>query len=228
MGITVEFRGDRAGESFEAPAPLCGSQLSARQALLVAAAPKLPKRTGDWTVNWRVGDQLLATQRVRAISQAVFRGSLRVVDMRFVVESAKGEIGLRRQPPAPGEAARIGPGFLVASREPGMAGMVKLQVHAQLPGAVAPPILQDHTMLVTDGPTLFAPGMLDVKELGHVTTFELRLRDEVLGALSLCPTPTANFSSEGGFEAPSEFAWTPTAEDELTERLSKLMDGPRG
>ena len=30
------------------------------------------------------------------------------------------------------------------------------------------------------------------------------------------------------FKAPTEFAWTPTADEELTERLSKLMDGYKG
>jgi hypothetical protein len=228
LGLTVEFCGERGSASSEVSVPLCTSQLSSRQALVVAEASRPPKRTGEWTATWRAGDQTLATQRVRAITQSAFVSSLRVVDTRIVVESGKGEVALRRQPPRPGEATRIGPAFFIASREPGMAGLVKLQIHAQVPGAMTPPIVQEQTIVVTDGPTLFAPGLLDASEAGHATSFELRRRGTLLGTLSLCPTPTANFTPEGGFEPPSDFAWTPSAEDELSERLSKLIDGPRG
>jgi hypothetical protein len=175
-----------------------------------------------------VADHALATQRVRAISQAAFQRSLRVSDTRFVVESAKEGLRLCRQVPPLAALTRLGPCFMVSSREPGMAGLVKLQVHAQVPGAVRPPLLLEQTALVTDGPTLFAPGLLDAAELAQVTTFELRQKAEVLGAVSLCPVPMATFTSEGGFKAPAEFAWSPTADEELTERLSKLMDGYKG
>jgi hypothetical protein len=50
----------------------------------------------------------------------------------------------------------------------------------------------------------------------------------LLGVPSLCPVPTANFTAEGGFKAPTGFAWTPTADEELSERLSKLLDGRKG
>jgi hypothetical protein len=69
--------------------------------------------------------------------------------------------------------------------------------------------------------------LLDAKELSQFAAFELRCRKIVLGALSLRPSPTANFTPEGGFTAPPEFAWTPTTEDELTDRLGKLIDGSR-
>jgi hypothetical protein len=69
--------------------------------------------------------------------------------------------------------------------------------------------------------------LLDAKELSRFAAFELRSREIALGVLSLRPSPTANFTPEGGFAAPPEFAWTPTAEDELTDRLGKLMDESR-
>jgi hypothetical protein len=75
---------------------------------------------------------------------------------------------------------------------------------------------------------VFAPGTLEAAEAAHVTAFELRQKGEVLGALSLCPVPTAAFTSEGGFKAPTDFAWSPSAEEELTERLGKLMEGFKG
>jgi hypothetical protein len=227
LGLHVEFRGERDGSTFDIPVPLCSSQLAGRQAVLTAVPPRFPRRIGAWTATWRVADQPLATQRVRAISQKSFLRSLRVSDTRFVIETKEG-VSLRRQIPTPGEAVRVGPCFLVSSREPGMAGLCELQVHAQVPGAVTPPLLLEQSLLVTDGPTLFAPGTVDAADVQQVATFELRQKGEVLGVLSLCPVPTANFTSEGGFKAPTEFAWTPTAEEELSERLSKLLDGPKG
>src|SRR5947208_103915 len=46
LGMAVEFRGARSGESVEVTAPLTSSQLAARQALVVAVAPKLTRRAG--------------------------------------------------------------------------------------------------------------------------------------------------------------------------------------
>jgi hypothetical protein len=227
LGLHVEFRSERDATVFDVPVPLCSSQLAGRQAVLTAVPPRFPRRIGAWTATWKVADQVLTTQRVRAISQKTFLRSLRVSDTRFVVETKAG-VTLRRQPPPPGEAVRVGPCFLVSSREPGMAGLCKLQVHAQIPGAVAPPLLLEQALLVTDGPTIFAPGTVDATDLHQVTTFELRQKGELLGVLSLCPVPTANFTAEGGFKAPTDFAWTPTADEELSERLSKLLDGPKG
>ncbi len=228
LGLRVEFRSERDGTVYDVPVPLCSSQLAGRQALVTAVPPRIPRRIGAWVATWRVADQPLATQRVRAISQKAFLRSLRVSDTRFVVETLKEGVSLRRQMPAPGEAARVGPCFLVSSREPGMAGLCRLQVHAQVPGAVAPPLLLEQALLVTDGPTLFAPGTVDAADLQQVTTFELRQRNELLGVLSLCPVPTAGFTAEGGFKAPADFTWTPTADEELSERLGKLMEGPKG
>jgi hypothetical protein len=227
LGIHVEFKSERDASSFDVPVPLCSSQLAGRQAVLTAVPPRFPKRIGTWTATWKVADVILASQKVRAISQKTFLRSLRVSDTRFVVETKSG-VTLRRQLPPPGEAVRIGPCFLVSSREPGMAGLCKLQVHAQVPGAVVPPMLLEQALLVTDGPTIFAPGTIDAADLHQVTTFELRHKGDLLGVLSLCPVPTANFTAEGGFKAPTDFQWTPTAEEELSERLSKLLDGPKG
>jgi hypothetical protein len=227
LGLHVEFRCERAGTTHDVPVPLCSTQLAGRQAVLTAVPPKFPRRIGSWTATWKAAGQVLATHRVRAISQKSFLRSLRVSDTRFVVETKEG-VTLRRQVPPPGEAVRVGPCFLVSSREPGMAGLCKLQVHAQVPGIISPPLLLEQALLVTDGPTIFAPGTIDAADAQQVTTFELRQRGELLGVLSLCPVPTANFTAEGGFKSPTDFAWTPTAEEELSERLSKLMDGPKG
>jgi hypothetical protein len=50
------------------------------------------------------------------------------------------------------------------------------------------------------------------------------VRNKVLHTLPLCPTPTAAFNSEGGFKPPLEFTWSLAAEDELNDRLNKLIE----
>jgi hypothetical protein len=225
-GVRAIFRCERDGSAFEVRVPLTGAQLQARQALLTAAPRRLPRRMGVWTVTWQVGDTILATQRAKAISQKTFHKSLRISDTRFVVVDWKQVMSIRRQLPPLVEVNRVGPCFLVSSKEPGMAGLCTLQVHAQVPGGIQSPLLLEQEVLVTDGPTMFAPGTLDVGELGQTAAFELRQKLRILGLLALSPVPTASFTSEGGFRAPAgDFLWTSAADDELTERLNRLMNG---
>jgi hypothetical protein len=225
LGLHVEFRSERDGVVQDVPVPLSSSQMRGREAVVTVAPRRHPRRMGSWSATWKVGDVVLAAQRVRAISQKAFQRSLRVADTRFVVATPKEGVQLRRQVPPLAEASRIGPCFLVCSREPGMAGVCKLEVFAQVPGSVSAPLLMSEEVLVTDGPTMFAPGTLDTGELGQVTAFELRLKGAQLGVLSLCPVPAATFTSEGGFKPPGDFSWSGAAEEELAERLNRLMDG---
>jgi hypothetical protein len=44
--------------------------------------------------------------------------------------------------------------------------------------------------------------------------------------LSTSPAPTANFTSEGGFKTPEDYGWSLAAEEELADRLGKLMEIP--
>jgi hypothetical protein len=226
LGLRVEFRSERDGTVQDVPVPLSSTQLRSKEAVVTVAPRRIPRRIGSWTATWKVGGQAFATQRVRAISQRAFQRSLRVADTRFVVATPKEGLQLHRQVPALAEVTRIGPCFLVCSREPGMAGVCKLEIFAQVPGSVQPPVLLSEEVLITDGPTTFAPGTLDSAELGQVTAFELRLKGSALGVLSLCPVPAAAFTTEGGFKPPPDFAWTGAAEEELLERLNRLMDGP--
>ncbi|QDU22763.1 hypothetical protein [Urbifossiella limnaea] len=225
LGLTAVFRSERAGTTYEVPVTLSSSQLAAREALLTAACPKVPRRVGRWAVSWVIGGREMCVQRVEAIPARRFEASLRVADTRFVAADKAGAVRVLRQPPATGEAARVGPCFLVASSEPGMAGVCRLQIHAATPGERRPPLLMEQDVLVTDGPTVFAPGLLDAAETPTVGGFELRHKGRVLGSASLRPVPSAALTAEGGFKPPPDFAWTPTADDELAERLSRLMGG---
>jgi hypothetical protein len=228
MDLQVEFRPARGTGMYRVAARLCSSQLAGRQALVTVAPRRFPRRIGTWTANWLLGDRTLATQKVKAISQRTFQRSLRISDTRYVYESKKGEISLARHVPPLEEVARVGPCFLVCSREAGMAGLCQVRVHAQVTGAIQPPVLQEQEVLITDGPTMVAPGTLDTADLAQVTAFEATVKGQTLGVLPLCPAPTASFTSEGGFKPPHDFAWSAAAEEELTERLNRLLEGGKG
>jgi hypothetical protein len=163
-------------------------------------------------------------QRVRGISQRHFQRSLRISDTRFIVQSPSGSVRLTRQVPPLEKGVRVGPCFLVASGEPGMAGQCRLQVTAQVPGAVQPPLLLEQEVLITDGPTTVAPGTLEAGDLAQVSGFELSLQGKALGVLSMCPAPAANFNGEGGFKPPHDFTWSAAAEEEMNERLNRLLE----
>jgi hypothetical protein len=229
LDLQVEFRAERGGAAIRAPACLCSTQLAGRMALLTVAPRRYPRRLGAWTATWLLGDRPLISQRVRGISQSQFQRSLRISDTRFVVQDKSGGlVRLVRQIPPLEYASRAGPCFLVSSGEPGMAGICRLRITAQIPGAVQPPLLLEDDVLITDGPTMVAPGTLDAADLSQVTGFELCARARSLGVLSLCPAPTATFTSEGGFKPPHEFTWSAAAEEEMTERLNRLLEGRSG
>jgi hypothetical protein len=225
LDLQIELRSERDGSSFRVPARLCSSQLAGRQALITVVPRRHPRRIGAWVATWLLGDLPLASQRIRGISQRHFQRSLRISDTRFVVQNGKGPVSLARQAPPLEAPTRVGPCFLVSSGEPGMAGLCSLRIAAQVPGAVQPPLLLEQEALITDGPTMIAPGTLDAADLAQVTGFELSIKGQSLGVLSLSPAPTATFNTEGGFKPPHDFTWSAAAEEEMTERLNRLLEG---
>jgi hypothetical protein len=225
LGLHVEFRSERAGSSYSVPATLSSSQLAGNQALITLMPRRSPRRMGAWVATWMVGGRPLVKQHIRAISQSHFRRSLRVCDTRFVIQRDKEGVFLTRHMPPLTGVSRVGPCFLLTSKEPGMAGLCPLQVRTQVPGAVRPPLLVEEELLVTDGPTMFAPGTVDAADLDHVNAFELRTKGNSLGTLPLSPAPAALFSAEGGFRTTFDFPWSNAAEDELADRLGRLVDG---
>lgn len=222
LGLNVAFRGDRGLFEQIVPVPLTGTQLGQREALLTATLPKPPKAAGAFAAVWRAGDAELLTLRAAAVPRQRFVNALRLADARFAVQDKAGTIRLHRHAPPPGpDAVRIGPCFVLHSREPGLAGSVTLTVAAVRGGSPAGPVFEK-TVLVTDGPTLFAPGLVDAADLAGVTAFEVRFKSNVIGTLSLNPVPSAVYDAEGGYKPPPDFVWTPTAEDELADRLNRL------
>lgn len=228
LGLKAVFRWERSGRADEVPAPLVASQLGGKEALVSVSPPKLPRKSGEWTIAWLLGDRILSQQRVRSVSPTTFLRSLRIVDARFIIDVEKTGVRFARQLPPVAELRRAGPCFLVSSREPGMAGLVNFQVTAQVNGAVQPPMLVEQATLVSDGPTPVAPGMLEALELGQIIAFELRHKKRLLGSLPMSPVPVATLNAEGGFKPPTDFLWNSVAEEDLLERLTKLMDVDRG
>jgi hypothetical protein len=225
LGLSATFRTARGTKTVVTAVPLTASQLGGKEALVTALPPRLPRKAGEWTVTWTCPGRELATTRLRAVTPRAFRSSLRVSDTRFGVVTTDGQFRVVRQMPADG-VAKAGPCFFVASREPGMAGRAEFEIGVQVPGADRSPTVLEQTVLVTDGPTPVAPGLIPMAELKHASAFELRIKGRVLGVLPLSPVPTATFTAEGGYKPPPEFTWSAAAEDELSERLARLMGAP--
>ena len=151
-----------------------------------------------------------------------FAESLRVTEARIVVADPDGGVRPVRQMPATDGSTRAGPSFVIASREFGAAGMAELSIATQSVGAGKGETVFRETVMITDGPTVFAPGLVNTADLAGRIGFELRHRSSVLGSVSFRPVPAASFDGEGGYKMPPHFQWTTGADDELADRLSKL------
>lgn len=224
VGLEVAFRSERTRSEHVVPVALTATQLGGREVLVTAAPAKFPRRAGEYTVTWRAGGWPLLTQRATAVTGSRFVQSLRISDSRFVAADHTDIVRVSRQPPAAAKGVRFGPCFVVASREAGAAGLVEFTVTAAGAKPDAPPLFTQ-TVLVTDGPTAFAPGLVEPERVAGATGFELRHKSRLLGTLSFRPVPTAATDAEGAFRPPPEFTWTTAADEELTERLLKLMRG---
>lgn len=227
LGLHVTFRSDRTAIAYDVPVTLTSSQLSFKEAMFAVSPPKLPRKSGYYSATWYAGSKELVSVNYVAVTLAQFAKSLRVSGRRFAIEDRLGQVRMMRHPPqTPGEAVRIGPCFVLNSSELGMAGWIDLRAVAQSTGSTQHlPLELAGLVLITDGPSLFAPGMFDEAMLRGITAFELRYRKQLLCVASLNPVPMAAFNAEGGFKPPPEFTWSPTADEELAQKLSKLMRG---
>jgi hypothetical protein len=224
LGLRVDLISESGGVQ-SIFATFCASQLGGNQALLTVVPRRFCRRIGTWSAVWQVGDRKLAIQQIRAISQRQFRQSLRVADARFVHQDRNQRVAMTRLLPPLGSVTRIGPCFIITSKEPGMAGICTLQLRTVVPGALGSRLAAEELFLVSDGPTMFAPGTMGVDELGEVSAFELRCKSDTLGSLPLCPAPAAAFNAEGGFKTGTDYTWSMAAEEELNNRLGSLYDG---
>jgi hypothetical protein len=224
MNLRLEIRREDGTPVSTVPVRLTTAQLRSRQAV-VAVMPPRPRRSGAWVADWRLDDDLLAALRIRAVSKRHFLRSLRVSASRFVVQPVRGEpFAMRTLPPLEG-IARVGPCFLLTSGEPGMAGLAQLRVRARSNDLAPMPVMYERETLVTDGPMpLVAPG-LSTAALSGLKHFAVESAVGVVGILPLTPIPTATFTSEGGFRPVEDFTWSSAAEEQLNERLGRMLGG---
>jgi len=222
LGVSVEFSNERTGHVFAVPVTLNAAQRATHETLLTAVCPRVPCRPGSWWVMWRVGDKVVAADRVEAIAARRFEDGVRLLDTRFAVADHTGPLRVVRGAPAMGAFARVGPCFLVSGSEAGVVGLCRFAVFAVLPGTPLAAQLLDEEVLVTDAPTVFAPGLVESADLARIAAFELRLNGRVLGTVALSPVPPATLTAEGGFKPAQDFNWSPAAEDDLLKRLGQL------
>lgn len=221
--LSVEFRREASNEVMRVPVRLAASQLTADTALLSVVAPRVPRRAGTWNVTWLADQHELHRQTLRILSPTQFTRSVRVSDARFIVEQG-GEVGWSLRPPRPGASTAIGPCFFLASDEEGIAGSIPVQVVAVLGRSQEPIVLFEQPVVISDGPSMVLPGTLSALELEQVSCFALRVGENVLGTLSLAATPTAKFTPEGCFAPPAEFGWTRASDEEMNDRLNRLLE----
>jgi hypothetical protein len=116
------------------------------------------------------------------------------------------------------------PVYLVSSNEPGLAGLAPFTLRALIDD-VPTTLAIEKDLLVTDGPTPIVLGSAPAADLTKVTHFTLASGERALGNLSVVPVPKADLTGEGGFVPLDDFVWTAAAEEQLNDRLGKLLDG---
>jgi hypothetical protein len=225
LDCAVVFTERRSGEPCRVPIRLTSAQLSSHEATICVACPRRPRRLGAWIVEWELAGRVLARSELRVLSRHALGRSLYLADARFVVRADGRDLQTARRPPRRESGAQAGPSFLVASREPGIAALCSLSIGLQGGASAARRIVHEQDdVLITDAPTLFSPGLASAEDLADGVAFDLFAGASRLGVLPLQETPAARFSSEGGFAAAEEFDWTGAADDELSDRLGRLMD----
>jgi hypothetical protein len=179
-------------------------------------------------------DRLLAHAEMHVISVAAFQQSLYLAEGRFYSQGKQGGAMLfRHHLLARDDTSDLRPCFLIASREPGMAGLCVLEIRVNFRDPNRRPLVCKQEMLLTDRPSLCIP-MLEkgdrpvFTDFHQIRSFELLSKGQILGILPVSPTPVAGFTSEGGFRAAANFDWTPFTEEELLDRLEKLMEASEG
>ena len=212
------------------PVHLTSDQRRARQTLVSVQLPR-PRRVGECAVAWQLGSRRLAVQHLSAVSKKAFLQSIRITATRFLLEREDGTIEAIRsfalcdgQPNFDG-ITRVTPCFFVCSSVHGLAGLASLRVRTSLLEETASAIALDQEALITDGPTPILAGAIDAGDLPRVKHFTLECAARTLGTLPLTPAPKADFNAEGGFGALDDFLWSAAADEQLKERLGKLLDG---
>ncbi|MFO0863258.1 MAG: hypothetical protein U0744_01115 [Gemmataceae bacterium] len=218
----IELANALGGTVERAELMLSGAQLRSKQAL-ASVELKKPPRTGPWQVRWLLGDRTIQLQTIRAVTRVALEKSLRLLGGRFLVQGDAGLHVVRLPPDELQTNERLGPIFILASSELGMAGRCAVTLRGLDAQQSLVFDLPPQEVLIRDGPTPVALGTFSRDDVKSIRSFELLVGKRRIGILSLDPAPTAHFDAEGSFALPTEdFAWSATAESQLQERLANL------
>ena len=227
VGLRVAVKRVDGDEIGSASVAFTSAQLRLRQTLVTVALPRL-RTIGTYEVSWHLANRCLHTQRVRVVSKKTLLKSLRISATRFHVTSDNGSTQVvRALPTRDGQVlldgiVEVAPVFFVCSGEAGMAGLVPLTLRALIGDTITTEAIKEQ-MLVTDGPTPILLGVMAAKDLSGLKHFTLGCGNVSLGNLALLPAPSAAFNAEGGFAPLDDFLWSAAAEEQLDERLGKLL-----
>jgi hypothetical protein len=226
LDLSVTFTDHGAHTSQTVPVCLSLQQLTGRQALLGAGVPGWPGPPGPWSARWTAAGRWLAGSAACALSAQELRQSIYLIDGRYACERADGQRSYSSYLPPREGVRQVGPCFRLASREAGVAGLCTLELRTRFKDPARPPEVLRQEVLVSDGPSLFVPPLRGAEDFEQVASFDLYARGELLGSVAGCRRPVMRFTAEGGFHEPADFDWTPVTEQELAERLRRLMDVP--
>jgi hypothetical protein len=220
----IEFASLRGGLTQRVQLCLTSAQLVSTHAVFSAMPPQWPLLSGPCAVRWIVKHRELAQASVQALTPVSFQRSLYLVESHYQYEDSYGVTITSHHLPVHPERHRIRISFLVASREPGVAALCPLEVRMQLRDGSRRTLLLENEMLVTDGPTTCVTAPIAGEDFQQTRSFELLSQGRLLGVLSACHTPAATFTSEGGFHLSPDCEGVRFSEEELVDRLKKLME----
>ncbi|MGL4421283.1 MAG: hypothetical protein ACRCZF_11500, partial [Gemmataceae bacterium] len=219
LGVQVQFQSgtdEETVELFLSPAQLFNSEA------ILLAQPTRPRTCGRQMIRWSLGHIPRAAIALRAMPLPEFQQTIQVADLRYAVRrTPEDAVQITRQ--LPPQFSEAGPCFLVRSTEAGAAGRITLRIAGL--GKADPPYAETTTLFVCDAPSIITPGLLPFAAWTGLTGFELFQGRQRLARFSRTPVPQASFNAEGGFVAAAEFTWTSAAEEELSDRLKKLLEG---
>ena len=196
---------------------------------MTAASPEACRgASGAWSVTWRVGDRELAAQRVRGDLGAAVRGSrcgsptrgswspTRTARCGVAAAAAGAGEAARGRAVLPGGESRAGDGGRVPAR----------RSTRRSRGSRRPPLLMEQDVLVTDGPTVFAPGTARRGRPGAGERVRAAAQGAGAGAASLQPGADGGADRRGRVQAAAGVRLDPDRR-RRAERAARPADGRR-
>jgi hypothetical protein len=201
---------------------LSAGQLQSKQASLCMTIGQSNRFRGGLRVNWRVGNRILARCSMRNVSRSMFQESIYLVESRYVYQDDPQSMNKESHRATAPENAFPRPCFVLASKEPGLAGVCPLELRVNFRDQARRPMAVLETMVITQTPALFSPKV--PVRCGEIRSFELFCAGRMLGVVRVSPAPSASFNREGGFKATEDYLWNAWAEEEVANRLQMLME----